>query len=86
MYLYVKNDVITLGNYINLANTSVGGWTEGNGIFKRNGNYYLMYTVTNSAGESKNLAFTDDNAFSGGRFGFYSAGASTSYKNLKIIG
>ncbi len=34
-------------NYINIAETSVGGWTEGNGIFKRNGNYYLMYTGSN---------------------------------------
>ena len=35
------------GSYINIANSSVGGWTEGNGIFKRNGNYYLMYTGSN---------------------------------------
>ena len=34
-------------SYINIANSSVGGWTEGNGIFKRNGNYYLMYTGSN---------------------------------------
>ena len=31
-------------SWINLVGTHVGGWTEGNGIFKRNGNYYLMYT------------------------------------------
>lgn len=31
-------------NWINIANSNIGGWTEGNGIFKRNGNYYLMYT------------------------------------------
>lgn len=31
-------------SWINIANSHVGGWTEGNGIFKRNGNYYLMYT------------------------------------------
>lgn len=46
----------------------------------------INVTVTNSAGNAKNLTFTDDIAFSGGRFGFYSAGASTSYKNLKITG
>lgn len=34
-------------SYINIAESSVGGWSEGNGIFKRNGNYYLMYTGTN---------------------------------------
>lgn len=34
-------------NYINIAESSVGGWTEGNGFFKRNGNYYLMYTGSN---------------------------------------
>lgn len=38
---YGKND------YINIANSSVGGWTEGNGIIKRNGMYYLMYTGSN---------------------------------------
>lgn len=31
-------------SWINIANTNIGGWTEGNGIFKRDGNYYLMYT------------------------------------------
>ena len=34
-------------SYINIGNSSVGGWTEGNGFFKRNGNYYLMYTGSN---------------------------------------
>ena len=34
-------------NYINIAESSVGGWTEGNGFFKRDGNYYLMYTGSN---------------------------------------
>ncbi|MFR1553454.1 MAG: family 43 glycosylhydrolase [Coriobacteriales bacterium] len=34
-------------SYINIAESSVGGWTEGNGIFKRNGNYYLMFTGSN---------------------------------------
>ncbi len=34
-------------SYINIAESSVGGWTEGNGFFKRNGNYYLMYTGSN---------------------------------------
>ncbi len=34
-------------SYVNLAETSVGGWTEGNGMFKRGGNYYLMYTGSN---------------------------------------
>lgn len=34
-------------SYINIADSSVGGWTEGNGIFKRNGMYYLMYTGSN---------------------------------------
>lgn len=34
-------------NYINIAESSVGGWTEGNGFFKRNDNYYLMYTGSN---------------------------------------
>ena len=31
-------------SWVNIANSNIGGWTEGNGIFKRNGNYYLMYT------------------------------------------
>lgn len=35
---YGEND------YINIAESSVGGWTEGNGFFKRDGKYYLMYT------------------------------------------
>ena len=34
-------------NYINIAESSVGGWTEGNGFFKRDGKYYLMYTGSN---------------------------------------
>ena len=34
-------------SYINIDQSNVGGWTEGNGIFKRNGMYYLMYTGSN---------------------------------------
>ena len=42
--------------------------------------------VTNAKGVSEKLSFTDDIVFGGGRFGFYSGGASMSYKNLKITG
>lgn len=42
--------------------------------------------VTNAKGVSERLSFTDDIVFGGGRFGFYSGGASMSYKNLKITG
>ena len=46
----------------------------------------LKATVTSASGESVTLEFTDDFALSGGRFGFYTSGASASYKNLKISG
>ena len=46
----------------------------------------LKTTVSSSSGESVTLEFTDDFALSGGRFGFYTSGASASYKNLKISG
>lgn len=42
--------------------------------------------VTNAEGVSETVTFTDDVAFVGGRFGFYSSGASMSYRNLKITG
>lgn len=46
----------------------------------------ITVVVTNAQGERKTLTFTDDIVFGGGRFGFYSAGTSMSYKNLKITG
>ena len=42
--------------------------------------------ITNAEGVSETVLFTDDVAFVGGRFGFYSSGASMSYRNLKITG
>ena len=39
-----------------------------------------------SGGKSTTLTFTDSIAFGGGRFGFYSSGASASYRNLRITG
>lgn len=66
-------------SYINIAESSVGGWTEGNGIFKRNGNYYLMYTGSNilspgylthystARGDDwKNAFGTDEKTYAGG--------------------
>ena len=44
--LYGKDKMTTFERYF-IEDSSVGGWTEGNGMFKRRGNYYLMYTGSN---------------------------------------
>lgn len=65
------------------ASINIGEWSHVK--IEVNGST-LKTTVTAASGESVTLEFTDDFAFSGGRFGFYTSGASASYKNLQISG
>ena len=46
----------------------------------------LSVTITSADGIAETLLYIDDISFVGGRIGFYSSGASMSYRNLKIEG
>lgn len=45
-----------------LNNTSIGGWTEGSYILKRDGVYYLTYTGNHVASDGYRIAYSTANA------------------------
>ena len=52
------NSPIEFGSSMGLSNSSVGGWTEGPGIFKRDGIYYLTYTGSNVVSDAYKVYYS----------------------------
>lgn len=58
---YVLTDPLTFdanGKSSSVANTSIGGWTEGPGLFKRDGIYYMTYTGTNVISDAYKVGYS----------------------------
>lgn len=56
---YTLSDPLTFdGRSSAITNTSIGGWTEGPGLIKRDGVYYLTYTGTNVISDAYKVGYS----------------------------
>ncbi|MBQ2713089.1 MAG: family 43 glycosylhydrolase [Clostridia bacterium] len=80
-------DMLTVGNARAIGNTTIGSWTEGAYLLKRDGKYYLTYTGQHVASDGYKIAYSvSDEAVKGYSYGAEAMLALNTEGTMKGIG